>query len=62
VNEEETEASAATPMGSALSPPPSFRADHPFIFFIQDAESGTILFMGRVLSPSQEENEEPVRI
>jgi serpin B len=32
-------------------PVPVFRADHPFIFFIQDDETGTILFMGRVVNP-----------
>ena len=31
---------------------PDFKADHPFIFFIQDEESGAILFMGRVMDPT----------
>lgn len=32
--------------------PPVFRADRPFIPMIRDAETGTILFMGRVLNPN----------
>jgi serpin B len=30
-----------------------FRADHPFIFLIQEKSTGTILFMGRVVNPQQ---------
>ncbi len=30
-----------------------FRADHPFIFIIWDRQTGTNLFMGRVLDPTQ---------
>ena len=30
-----------------------FRADHPFIFIIQDQQTGSILFMGRVTDPSK---------
>jgi serpin B len=57
VDEVGTEAAAVTViimMGSAPSPPPtvvSFTADRPFIFLIQDIETGSILFMGRVLNP-----------
>lgn len=57
VNEEGTEAAAATAviMGKGASPNahtvPVFRADHPFIFLIQDNETGNILFMGRVSNP-----------
>lgn len=57
VNEEGTEAAAATAviMGKGAAPLkekiPIFRADHPFIFFIQDNETGNILFMGRVSNP-----------
>jgi serpin B len=57
VNEEGTEAAAATAMvmkrlsvtKEAL--PPTFRADHPFIFLIRDNHSGAILFMGRIVDP-----------
>jgi serpin B len=59
VNEEGTEAAAATGVVMLLAaapgtgqPVPVFRADHPFIFFIQDDETGAILFMGRVVNPS----------
>jgi serpin B len=33
-------------------PPPVFRADHPFIFFIRDNGSRSILFMGRMTDPT----------
>ncbi|QQR70381.1 MAG: hypothetical protein IPI71_06770 [Methanolinea sp.] len=33
-------------------PIPVFRADHPFLFFIQDSDTGNILFMGRVVNPN----------
>jgi serpin B len=55
VDEEGTVAAAATalPMvdGSA-GPPPTFRADHPFLFLIHDTISGSVLFLGRLLDPS----------
>lgn len=57
VNEEGTEAAAATAIGVELSSAPTnptiFRADHPFVFLIKDNETGLILFMGRVSDPSQ---------
>lgn len=60
VNEEGTEAAAATGVTMQLTslrveepPVPVFRADHPFIFLIQDNETGNILFMGRVTNPAQ---------
>jgi serpin B len=58
VNEKGTEAAAAT-VGEqfrtarfALDPIPfQFTADHPFIFFVRDNSSDTILFMGVVIDP-----------
>lgn len=58
VNEEGTEAAAATAvvMGRESAGPtiPLFRADHPFIFVIQQKETGNILFIGRVIDPTLE--------
>ncbi len=55
VNEEGTEAAAATAvvmmMGGAPPKPPEFRADHPFLFLIQENRTGSILFLGRVTHP-----------
>lgn len=57
VNEEGTEAAAATAVivGVTAAPPPSepavFRADHPFLFLIRENRSGAILFLGRVSAP-----------
>ncbi|HEX4084441.1 MAG TPA: serpin family protein [Chthoniobacteraceae bacterium] len=57
VNEEGTEAAAATAVTMrALAmqmpqPPKVFTADHPFIFVIRDEKNGAILFMGRVADP-----------
>jgi serpin B len=57
VNEEGTEAAAATAVGMRLTAmplaPPVFRADRPFIFIIKEnAGAQTILFMGRVCNPT----------
>jgi serpin B len=58
VNEEGTEAAAATSVTMrtmAMRPveqaPPVFRADHPFVFLIRDNRSDSILFMGRMANP-----------
>jgi serpin B len=55
VNEQGTEAAAATAVmmaaGSAPVEPPRFIADHPFIFLIRDRLSGAILLCGRVVDP-----------
>jgi len=60
VNEEGTEAAAATGvvMGLTSVGPgsikiPVFRADHPFLFLIHDNLSGSILFIGRVTKPAR---------
>ena len=51
VNEEGTEAAAATAviMGKSLSIPEIFKADHPFIFVIRHRPTNAILFMGSVV-------------
>jgi len=55
VDEAGTEAAAATAVEMALTsvppPPIEITIDHPFIFLIRDIETGTILFVGRVLNP-----------
>jgi serpin B len=58
VNEEGTKAAAAMAVVMKLAaapanpePVPVFRADHPFIFLIQNDETGSILFVGRVINP-----------
>ncbi len=53
VNEEGTEAAAATGITMHESAPFTLRVDHPFIFIIQDNETGNILFMGRMVNPSE---------
>jgi serpin B len=56
VNEEGTEASAATGGAIELSIEGEltvFCADHPFVFLIKDNKTGSILFMGRVMNPSE---------
>ena len=55
VNEEGTEAAAATAviMARGAPPPvPTFRADHPFLFVIRENATGSILFLGRVVDPA----------
>ena len=51
VNEEGTEAAAATGVIAGGGVTPVFRADHPFVFLIVEKDSGAILFMGRVVNP-----------
>ena len=61
VNEEGTEAAAATGvvMTTRAAPiqkpkePPVFRADHPFIFMIRDNRSRAIMFLGRITNPRE---------
>jgi len=55
VDEKGTEAAAATAVGmklTAVMPRNVFRADHPFVFIIQEKETGNILFLGRVVDPT----------
>jgi serpin B len=57
VNEEGTEAAAATgiemrPTAIRLTEEPvDFRADHPFVFLIRDNRTQSILFLGRLVNP-----------
>lgn len=49
VDEEGTEAAAATSVGMVpVSLPPSIRVDRPFVFAIRERFSGTVLFIGKV--------------
>ena len=52
VDEFGTMAAAGTGMGFTVGMPARFTATRPFIFVIRDRETGTILFLGRVLDPS----------
>ena len=60
VNEEGTEAAAATAVVMGLrcampkrKPPVVFKADRPFIFLIYEKKSNVILFMGKVTDPNK---------
>jgi len=56
VNEEGTEAAAATAvvmMKSVAMKPLEFKADHPFIFLIRENQTGSILFIGRIVDPTK---------
>ena len=62
VNEDGTEAAAATAVSTAPAsgrerstpPVPIFRADHPFLFAIRDGKTGAILFLGRMADPTRQ--------
>ncbi|CAH1773882.1 unnamed protein product [Owenia fusiformis] len=52
VNEEGTEAAASTGAEVSLTSvqfPVAFKADHPFMFFVREKSSGSIVFVGRIL-------------
>jgi serine protease inhibitor len=50
VNEEGTEAAAATSVGiGETSAPAAIRVDRPFLFVIRERFSGTIMFMGKIV-------------
>jgi serpin B len=60
VSESGTEAAAATAVimevtsiPYPIEEPKVFTADHPFIFIIQQKDTGNILFLGRVSNPSR---------
>lgn len=58
VDEKGTEAAAATAVvmmtkGAMPLPPKAFHVDRPFLFMIVDKKTGLLLFMGRVVDPSQ---------
>jgi serpin B len=59
VNEEGTEAAAATglvmTLAAAPTQPPVFLADHPFLYLIRHNPTGTLLFMGRMMNPRENE-------
>ena len=56
VNEEGTEAAAATAVvmtrSAAVGRPARFVADHPFYFAIRDRQTGAVLFLGRLINPN----------
>jgi len=57
VNEEGTEAAAATgvvmrSMAVMRETMPVFRMDHPFLFLLRENQTGSILFFGRVANPA----------
>jgi serpin B len=45
-------------LAKSRSMTPSFAADHPFIFLIRDNASGSILFLGKLVDPSEEASKE----
>jgi len=55
VNEEGTAAAAVTSVEmeyTAIPETPVFRADRPFVFMIRENETGTILFIGKIVDPT----------
>lgn len=57
VDEAGTEAAAATivdmSLTSAPASPVEVKVDRPFLFFIRDSKTGAVLFLGRVVDPSE---------
>jgi serine protease inhibitor len=57
VDEQGTEASAATEVaiaaGAAPGGPPQVHLDRPFLFALRDRDTGAVLFLGQVIDPTQ---------
>ena len=57
VDEAGTEAAAATAvivgLTAAPAEPVEVRIDRPFIFLIRDIQTGSIIFVGRVINPAE---------
>jgi serine protease inhibitor len=53
VDEEGTEAAAATGGAMVKSAPPQVRIDRPFLFAISESKTRSILFLGQVTDPSE---------
>ena len=61
VNEKGTEAAAATAVMMAMATSaritvpftPTFQADRPFLFLIRDIQTGSVLFIGRMMKPAK---------
>lgn len=56
VDEKGTEAAAATAVVMAdtaapIDPPKVFKANRPFLFFVRDVPTNTVLFAGRMATP-----------
>lgn len=59
INEEGAEAYAATDVqvgNKNKEPTVIFNASHPFLFFVEDQRSGSILFIGKVVDPHKVDN------
>jgi serpin B len=57
IDEEGTEAAAATGVGMTESSEPKYHyvsADHPFLFLVRDRITDSVLFIGRVANPVAE--------
>ena len=55
INEEGTEAAAATGVGVGTTSEPQYEsvtADHPFLFLVRDRITDSVLFIGRVADPT----------
>ena len=56
VDEQGTTAAAVTAVsirgGRSLRIEPQFIADHPFLFFLRDLQTGMLLFQGRMVDPT----------